>query len=145
MHPGQAPAPHPTAVRVNPPIEGAEASVLSEVTKAPMPQGEKLPGGAVRINPEGIDVDANLLQQLTHHHVTVEMAKADADIRAQHVAAIKLAKQLKSREKAMETYWEKIVGSYQMRDAIAVLNREADAEIAKEAAAEQLAKASKRK
>lgn len=130
---------------MNPPAEGVEASALSAVTKQPVATGERLRGGAVRVNPDGIGIDANLLQQMTYHQVTVEMAKADPDIRAQHVAAIKLAKQLKSREPQIKAYWEKVVGSYQMQSAIDVLSREADAQIAQEAAAEKLAIAAKRK
>lgn len=144
MHPGQQPQHHSSAVRVNPPDQGGEAATFQKLTQPLPTEPVRLPGGAVRMNPPDIGIDANLLQKLTTHHVSVEMAKVDPEIRARHVAVLKTLRELNAMVPDIEKFWVKTVGDYQMREAMGILQREADAAIAQETHEKQLAAATKR-
>jgi hypothetical protein len=104
-----------------------------------------LPGGAVRINPEGTGYDANSLEQMRVKHVVVDMAKASADIRRQHVEHLKMQKQLAAGMPSIEAYWASLVGERNAKDAMVILHNEAAAEIAREAAEATFAAMAKRK
>lgn len=104
-----------------------------------------LPGGAVRINPEGTGYDANSLEAMRVKHVVEDMAKADSELRRKHVEVLKLQKQLTAGMPSIEAYWASIVGEKNGKDAMVLLHKEAEAEMATEAAAATFAAMSKRK
>jgi hypothetical protein len=73
------------------------------------------------------------------------MAKADPELRRKHVEVLKMQKQLAAGMPSIEAYWASIVGEKNGKDALVLLHKEAEAEIAREAAEASFAAMAKRK
>lgn len=103
------------------------------------------PMGVVPINPPDQGFDANALERMRVKQVAVDMERGKAELRKAHIEHLKLMKQLQIGYPSIEKYWASVVGERNVKDAIALLNQEADAEIAQVAAEAALAAAKARK
>lgn len=101
--------------------------------------------GAVQINPPGTGYSADDLERMRVKHVVEDMAKADPELRRKHIEVLKLQKQLAAGMPSVEAYWASLVGEKNAKDAMVLLHKEAEAELAQEAAAATFAAMAKRK
>ena len=100
--------------------------------------------GVVQVNPPDRGFNADDLERMRVGHVRTDMLRGDQELRRKHVEALKTEKLLAAGKPSIKSYWASVVGERNAADAFAVLNMEADAEIAQDAAAAALAAAKKR-
>lgn len=96
-------------------------------------------GSVVQIGTPGRGYNADDLEKRRLDILAAKMGDGDEKIRRQHIEAIKLAKTLEASLPAMRAYWDGVVGDKNAPDAIAMLTRIADQELAAEAAEKQIA------
>lgn len=105
----------------------------------------QLPGGAIRVNPPDRGYSANDLEEARIQHIRQDMAKCDPELKRKHIEVLKLQKQLAAGMPSIEAYWASVAGERNVKDAMVLLHKEAEAEMAAEAAAASYAAMQKRK
>lgn len=99
------------------------------------------PNGVVQVGTPSRGYNADDLEKRRIELVAVDMAKADPEIRRMHIDFLKQEKRINAARPGVKDYWAKFVGERNVTDALAMLSREADAEIQREAYEAQMAAA----